>query len=184
MGQQGDQPIDLLIVGGGGREHALAWKCRQSPLVDRLLVAPGNAGTAREPGVQNVELAADSCAPTNAVPSCTPSAPCAMTLRMAWPSRKPPAANTHGTPAARMPQVPMAERRARAARLRTAAEVPRRRFLETFVGRELRVLVEEGRRGRSESFATVELDREPAAGTIVRSRIGAVDGDRLVGVAA
>ena len=49
----------VLIVGGGGREHALAWKCAQSPRVHEVLVAPGNAGTAREPKVRNVAIAAD-----------------------------------------------------------------------------------------------------------------------------
>ena len=44
--------MKVLIVGGGGREHALAWKCAQSPRVERVFVAPGNAGTAREPKVQ------------------------------------------------------------------------------------------------------------------------------------
>lgn len=38
----------LLVVGGGGREHALAWACEKSPLVERVLVAPGNGGIARE----------------------------------------------------------------------------------------------------------------------------------------
>lgn len=47
----------VLIVGGGGREHALAWKAAQSPRVSRVLVAPGNAGTALEPGVENVAMA-------------------------------------------------------------------------------------------------------------------------------
>nr|UXE46173.1 phosphoribosylamine--glycine ligase [uncultured bacterium] len=51
----------VLIVGGGGREHALAWKVSQSPQVSEVLVAPGNAGTASEPAVQrirNVAIAA------------------------------------------------------------------------------------------------------------------------------
>lgn len=48
----------ILLVGGGGREHALAWKLARSPLVDEVLVAPGNAGTAGEPHVRNVALAA------------------------------------------------------------------------------------------------------------------------------
>ncbi len=48
----------VLIVGGGGREHALAWKIAASPRVTDVHVAPGNAGTAREPGVQNVAIAA------------------------------------------------------------------------------------------------------------------------------
>src|SRR5262245_26735797 len=39
--------MDVLIVGSGGREHALAWKLRQSPRVDKLYVAPGNGGTAK-----------------------------------------------------------------------------------------------------------------------------------------
>ncbi len=51
--------MKVLIVGGGGREHALAWKAAQSPAVDAVYVAPGNAGSALEPKVQNVELSAD-----------------------------------------------------------------------------------------------------------------------------
>ncbi len=49
--------MKVLIVGGGGREHALAWKCAQSPRVDQVFVAPGNAGTALEPKVSNVDIA-------------------------------------------------------------------------------------------------------------------------------
>ena len=45
--------MKILVVGGGGREHALAWKLAQSPRVSKVLVAPGNAGTAREPGLVN-----------------------------------------------------------------------------------------------------------------------------------
>jgi len=51
--------MKVLIVGGGGREHALAWKCAQSPRVTSVFVAPGNAGTALEPKTQNVTIAAD-----------------------------------------------------------------------------------------------------------------------------
>lgn len=51
--------MKILIVGGGGREHALAWKCAQSPRVERVFAAPGNAGTAQEPKVCNIEIAAD-----------------------------------------------------------------------------------------------------------------------------
>lgn len=51
--------MKVLIVGGGGREHALAWKCVQSPRVSQLFVAPGNAGTALEPRTRNVDIAAD-----------------------------------------------------------------------------------------------------------------------------
>lgn len=48
----------VLIIGNGGREHALAWKVAQSPQVSSVFVAPGNAGTAHEPGVSNVAIAA------------------------------------------------------------------------------------------------------------------------------
>jgi phosphoribosylamine--glycine ligase len=51
--------IKVLIIGGGGREHAFAWKCAASPRVREVLVAPGNAGTAREPGVRNVDVQAE-----------------------------------------------------------------------------------------------------------------------------
>lgn len=51
--------MKVLIIGSGGREHALAWKATQSALVDEVLVAPGNAGTALEPGVRNVPIAVD-----------------------------------------------------------------------------------------------------------------------------
>jgi phosphoribosylamine--glycine ligase len=54
--------MKVLIVGGGGREHALAWKCAQSTRVTEVLVAPGNAGTAREPKLRNVAVAADDVA--------------------------------------------------------------------------------------------------------------------------
>ena len=46
--------MKILVVGGGGREHALAWKLAQSPRVSRVFVAPGNAGTAQEEGLHNV----------------------------------------------------------------------------------------------------------------------------------
>ncbi len=49
----------VLIIGGGGREHALAWKCASSSRVTEVLVAPGNAGTAKEPKVRNVNVAAE-----------------------------------------------------------------------------------------------------------------------------
>ncbi len=49
--------MDILIIGNGGREHALAWKAAQSPLADTVYVAPGNAGTALEPGMKNVDIA-------------------------------------------------------------------------------------------------------------------------------
>ena len=46
--------MNILVVGGGGREHALAWKIAQSPRVAKVFVAPGNGGTAREPELTNV----------------------------------------------------------------------------------------------------------------------------------
>jgi phosphoribosylamine---glycine ligase len=49
----------VLIIGSGGREHALAWKCAQSPRVTEVIVAPGNAGTARESKVRNVAIGVD-----------------------------------------------------------------------------------------------------------------------------
>ena len=52
--------MKVLIVGGGGREHALAWKAAQSELVERVYVAPGNAGTAAEARVENIDIRADA----------------------------------------------------------------------------------------------------------------------------
>jgi len=49
--------LDLLVIGGGGREHAIAWRLAQSPRVGCVYVAPGNAGTAKEDGLFNVPLA-------------------------------------------------------------------------------------------------------------------------------
>ena len=51
--------MNILIIGSGGREHALAWKCAQSPRVEEGLGAPGNAGTARESKVRNVPVSSD-----------------------------------------------------------------------------------------------------------------------------
>jgi phosphoribosylamine--glycine ligase len=50
--------MKILVIGSGGREHAIAWRLAQSPKVSRVYVAPGNAGTAREDGLFNVDLAA------------------------------------------------------------------------------------------------------------------------------
>ncbi len=90
-----------------------------------------------------------------------------------------------GTPAARMPQVPGPERRARAAALRTAAHGPRRRFLEGRIGGESQVLLEKPDSGRDERFAEVDFDR-PAGepGDLVQARISGVAGERLIGTAA
>ncbi len=51
--------MKILVIGGGGREHALAWKAAQSPLASQVFVAPGNAGTALEPKLQNVDISAE-----------------------------------------------------------------------------------------------------------------------------
>ena len=48
--------MNVLIIGSGGREHALAWKVAQNPNVETVYVAPGNAGTATETGVKNVPI--------------------------------------------------------------------------------------------------------------------------------
>ena len=48
--------MKILVVGSGGREHALAWKLANSPRVQKVFVAPGNGGTATETGVENVGL--------------------------------------------------------------------------------------------------------------------------------
>ncbi|CAG9298086.1 phosphoribosylamine--glycine ligase [Celerinatantimonas diazotrophica] len=52
--------MNVLIIGGGGREHALAWKVAQSAKVSQIFVAPGNAGTAQEPKVTNVAITVDA----------------------------------------------------------------------------------------------------------------------------
>ncbi|MEY4195479.1 MAG: hypothetical protein RLZZ226_1847 [Pseudomonadota bacterium] len=54
--------MKILVVGSGGREHALAWKLAQSARVAEIFVAPGNAGTAREARVENIPIAADDVA--------------------------------------------------------------------------------------------------------------------------
>jgi phosphoribosylamine--glycine ligase len=50
--------MNVLVIGGGGREHALSWRLARSPRVGRVFVAPGNAGTALEPELTNVPLSA------------------------------------------------------------------------------------------------------------------------------
>ncbi|WP_107852832.1 phosphoribosylamine--glycine ligase [Oceanimonas marisflavi] len=50
--------MNVLVIGGGGREHALAWKAAQSPRVSKVFVAPGNAGTELEPALTNVAISA------------------------------------------------------------------------------------------------------------------------------
>ena len=48
--------MKLLVIGSGGREHAMAWKLAQSPRVQKVFVAPGNGGTATENGLENVAI--------------------------------------------------------------------------------------------------------------------------------
>src|SRR5213593_3076204 len=50
--------MKLLVIGSGGREHAIAWRLAQSPRVQKVFVAPGNGGTARETGLENVAISA------------------------------------------------------------------------------------------------------------------------------
>lgn len=52
--------MNILIIGSGGREHALAWKAAQSPLADTIFVAPGNAGSALESGVENIDIGVEN----------------------------------------------------------------------------------------------------------------------------
>ena len=56
------QAMKVLVIGSGGREHALAWKLAQSPRVSEVIVAPGNAGTATEQGCRNAAVAVDDIA--------------------------------------------------------------------------------------------------------------------------
>ncbi len=86
-----------------------------------------------------------------------------------------------GTPAARMPQVPVALRRMRAARLRAAGADRLRGFLESRIGATVRVLVEKDRGGRCEHYAAVRLDADAPAGEVVTARIVARTGARLDG---
>ncbi|WP_444934792.1 phosphoribosylamine--glycine ligase [Microbulbifer sp. JMSA004] len=54
--------MNVLVIGSGGREHALAWKAAQNPNVGTVYVAPGNAGTAREPKLENIAIGVDNFA--------------------------------------------------------------------------------------------------------------------------
>jgi len=87
------------------------------------------------------------------------------------------------TPAARMPQVPVPVRKARAARLRAAGEAMRERFFARLIGREVSVLIERDDRGRTEHFASIRLAGDFPPGTVVRARVTGRDGPDLVGEA-
>src|SRR5690348_15278757 len=54
--QSSERRMRLLVLGKGGREHALVWKLAQSPRVERIFCAPGNAGTGLEPKTSNVSI--------------------------------------------------------------------------------------------------------------------------------
>ena len=54
--------MKILVIGSGGREHALSWKCIQSPIVEKVYVAPGNAGTMLEENIENVGISPQSFA--------------------------------------------------------------------------------------------------------------------------
>jgi threonylcarbamoyladenosine tRNA methylthiotransferase MtaB len=90
-----------------------------------------------------------------------------------------------GTPAARMPQLPVAERRERAARLRAAGDAARQRFFAGRIGRESRVLVEKAgakcSSGHCEHFAPVRIDSAAAPGTLVAARITGATDSELIG---
>ena len=86
-----------------------------------------------------------------------------------------------GTPAARMPQVPGPERRARAARLREAGEAALARYLAAQIGTDVEVLVETASAGRSPHYAPVRLSFDAAPGTIVGARVEAVADGELIG---
>ncbi len=49
--------MQVLVIGSGGREHALAWQVAKDDKVSTVYVAPGNAGTALEPGIENIDIA-------------------------------------------------------------------------------------------------------------------------------
>ncbi len=86
-----------------------------------------------------------------------------------------------GTPAARMPQLPAAVRRERAAVLRAAGDDRRDRFLRSRAGVVERVLVETGRTGRTEHFARLNLDRPARPGALIRARVTGTASGRLTG---
>jgi threonylcarbamoyladenosine tRNA methylthiotransferase MtaB len=103
-------------------------------------------------------------------------AECGLTFLHVFPYSERP-----GTPAARMPQVPVAVRKERAARLREAGNSALGHFLDSRVGTTAAVLVEQADSGRSEHFAMVALDRPAAPGSVHPVRVTGVVDDRLIG---
>ena len=101
---------------------------------------------------------------------------CGLTFLHVFPYSERP-----GTPAARMPQVPTAARKERAARLRAAGDAALSRFLDSRVGTTAAVLVERPDSGRSEHFAMVALDRPATPGSVHPVRVTGAAADRLIG---
>jgi phosphoribosylamine--glycine ligase len=64
--------MKILVVGSGGREHALAWKLAQSERIQMVYVAPGNGGTAADPRLVNVEITDPARWPISSSPSTSP----------------------------------------------------------------------------------------------------------------
>jgi len=89
-----------------------------------------------------------------------------------------------GTPAAKMPQVAPATRKARAGQLRAAGAAARQRHLRGLVGRRLPILMESDVRGRTECFAEVELDRSCVAGSLQMAELTGVAGEHLTATLA
>src|SRR5579875_424514 len=90
-----------------------------------------------------------------------------------------PYSTREGTPAERMPQVPPAERKARAAALRKSGDRALVRFLADQIDASVEVLVEEDRRGRTEHFAAATLDRPVRPGSVARGRVTGFDATTL-----
>jgi len=87
------------------------------------------------------------------------------------------------TPAARMPQLPAADRRARAARLRAAGDRAADRFMQTQLGTTAQVLVEQQQRGRTEHYAPIRLTTPAADGALLTVKVTGQDTDGLLGAA-
>jgi threonylcarbamoyladenosine tRNA methylthiotransferase MtaB len=88
----------------------------------------------------------------------------------------------NGTPAAKMPQVEMAVRKERAARLRELGTQQVQKFLQREVGQERQLVIENDQTGRSEHFAQAKLDGEHKVGSLVRAKITGIDGDKLTAI--